>query len=395
MTLEAARIRRLVTPARAGWMLMVTIALAAQAATGAPASAATSNPDAGLGSVSCTSSSQCLATGGRGGNRGETRTLAELWNGSAWTAQFPLNPRDDKDDILNSVACGSASECFAAGQIGAGLPGTLLEMWNGHFWSLLQVGDPKGAGTSLLISVSCAGASACFTVGDQNNNTDVMPTALVEHWNGTGWTEQTTPNPANSTAVGLSGVSCAAPANCTAVGDYGLPRGVQRTLAEHWNGTSWTIQATPSPAAPNEPSLDHVSCSGSDCMALGSTLSTPFSESFNGQKWSIVDLAAPSGGASFQLYGIDCPSPSDCYAVGSQSTTPGTAATLIEHWNGSSWTIVSSPSPAGTAGLFGVSCTSTTSCMAVGSSTQGQHVFTLTMQLANGTWTIVPSPSPG
>ena len=68
------------------------------------------------------------------------------------------------------------------------------------------------------------------------------------------------------------------------------------------------------------------------------------------------------------LYGIAAVSANDIWAVGAGnfSTVSGTA-TLIEHWDGTSWTIVSSPDP-GTAtnALVAVTALSDGTVVAVG-----------------------------
>jgi hypothetical protein len=58
----------------------------------------------------------------------------------------------------------------------------------------------------------------------------------VEHWNGATWSQQPTPTlPARATGK-FSGVSCTAPAACTAVGSYGNPDVATLTLAERFAG---------------------------------------------------------------------------------------------------------------------------------------------------------------
>ena len=71
------------------------------------------------------------------------------------------------------------------------------------------------------------------------------------------------------------------------------------------------------------------------------------------------------------------------FPVGSASTT----SSLIEHWNGSSWTIV--PGPAGTV-LWSVTATSATNAWAVGDNTNGLQILHW-----NGTsWLPTPGPTP-
>jgi len=52
--------------------------------------------------------------------------------------------------------------------------------------------------------------------------------ALAEHWNGSTWAIQATPNPAGAAVSMLSGISCVSSTTCTAVGSSD-----DGTLAEH------------------------------------------------------------------------------------------------------------------------------------------------------------------
>src|SRR5438128_5538070 len=62
--------------------------------------------------------------------------------------------------------------------------------------------------------------------------------------------------------------------------------------------------------------------------------------------WSIVASANTSATQTNYLNGVTCVSASDCWAVGyynNGSGGSGVGQTLIEHWNGTSWSIVPSP----------------------------------------------------
>jgi hypothetical protein len=82
--------------------------------------------------------------------------------------------------------------------------------------------------------------------------------ALAERWNGRAWS--LTAAPANSThpATYLDAVSCPASTTCQAVGEDGaiVPPGLSLTLAEGWNGKSWTIESTPQPPPGGQPSAE-------------------------------------------------------------------------------------------------------------------------------------------
>jgi hypothetical protein len=97
---------------------------------------------------------------------------------------------------------------------------------------------------------------------------------LAEAWNGSTWTIQSTPGPANSQGSSLAGVSCTSASSCTAVGDYqssSIPNfGMSQTLAEVWDGTSWSIPTTPDPSSTGQNLLSGVSCGASNaCTAVG------------------------------------------------------------------------------------------------------------------------------
>ena len=64
--------------------------------------------------------------------------------------------------------------------------------------------------------MSCTSASACTAVGNNYVNGNTL--TLAEHWNGTAWTIQTTPNPSGSTTTELEGVSCTSPSARIAAG---------------------------------------------------------------------------------------------------------------------------------------------------------------------------------
>ena len=74
--------------------------------------------------------------------------------------------------------------------------------------------------------------------------------------------------------------------------------------------------------------------------------------------------------------------------------------TLVEHWNGSRWSIQRNQNPdqhrIKAEGLWGVSCTSGTACTAVG--TYADKTGTSTLALAerwNGAvWSLLPTPPP-
>jgi hypothetical protein len=187
--------------------------------------------------VSCTSKTACTAVG-ESIISGVVATLAERWNGKSWTKQVTSNPTGAFAS-LGGVSCTSKRSCSAAGDANGV---TLAEYWNGKTWAVQATPDPRGGANFGLASLACATKAACTAVGDYTLASSYV--TLAEHWNGKTWAVQTTANPRGSTRVQLGGVSCASSTACTAVGSYLTGPIVEATLAEHWNGKTWVIQAT-------------------------------------------------------------------------------------------------------------------------------------------------------
>jgi hypothetical protein len=97
------------------------------------------------------------------------------------------------------------------------------------------------------------------------------------------------------------------------------------------------------------------------------------------------------------LYGAAATSPADAWAVGYYSD--GTAyQSLIEHWDGASWTTVPSPDPKGGSvltTLTGVAATSARNAWAVGGYNPGSGPKTLIIHWNGSKWASVPSPNSG
>ena len=349
--------------------------------------------DSDLDGVSCSSATACTAVWSYD-NSGHGAPLAEVWNGTSWTVQTIPNPPAAIYSYLDTVSCSSATACTAVGAYDDNNTlVTLAEVWNGTSWTVQTTPNPKGANESYLQGVSCSSATACTAVGMYENRSGVTVT-LAEVWNGTSWTVQTTPKLRGDTFSYLAGVSCTSATACTAVGTYD-DSGTDKTLAEVWNGTSWIVQTTPNPKGPTESGLTAVSCSSATaCTAVGiqensSNIQVMFSEVWNGTSWSLQTTPNPKGATDTDLYGVSCSSATACTAVG----TYDNGGALVEVWNGTSWTLQTIPNPSGASDLDAVSCSSATACTAVGMY-DNNGVFETLAEVRNGTsWTVQTTPT--
>jgi hypothetical protein len=201
----------------------------------------------------------------------------------------------------------------------------------------------------------------------------------------------TSPNPAGSNGAALEGVACTSAKNCLAVGRFFTPGRSTLPAAEKWNGTKWSVLTVPAPSGTTDASLDAVSCvSGMDCWAVGSSMDNTLAESWNGTKWSIVSSPSPNPAKPNFLTGVACPSAKDCWAVGETFPT-NFGGSLTERWNGSKWSVVTTPTSKN-GQLIGDACVSTSACMAVGI---GNNVFAIAQVWKGSAWaaTTLKSPS--
>jgi hypothetical protein len=263
-------------------------------------------------------------------------------------------------------------------------------------WSVVPSPSPSPTYNE-LDGVSCLSASACTAVGNHSSTGSGGPSTLIESWDGTGWSVVPSPSPS---ALGnfLYGVSCPSASACTAVGTQSTSstQNNYATLIESWNGTGWSVVPSPNPGTTRN-LLFGVSCvSATACTAVGDLSSTPnhsrtLIESWNGASWSVVP--SPNPGSNDILGSVSCTSAAACTAVGSYHTRSSYRA-LIESWNGTGWSVVPGPRRGIASFLDGVSCVSASACTAVGSYTiNGGSQRTLIESWNGTTWSVVSSPS--
>jgi hypothetical protein len=328
-----------------------------------------------LRGASCVSSSDCTAVGfSWNGSGSEQVTLVESWNGSDWSVVPSPNVGDTGTDELAGISCISTSSCVAVGySVGtADFATTLVELWNGKIWSIESTPnpDPGPYTNSYLRGVSCKTSRSCMAVGyavqSASGGTNIE--TLAEFWNGMKWSIIKSPNP-GSTDSSFDGISCVTAATCQAVGSFLKDTGNQgnQTLVESWNGRKWSVVPSPNDDSGTTGStLDGISCvSKTSCLAVGS-----LATSWNGRRWS-EDLGGFTGAA----YGVVCVSSAKCVAVGYVLGDNTPDETLVESWNGKSWTTLQSPNPGDDANiLWGVACARPTDCNAVGFEGSGEVV---------------------
>jgi hypothetical protein len=301
-----------------------------------------------------------------------------------WTVVPTADPSATKN-VLNAVAVRGAADAWAVGHFTApdqdddGL-NMLTEHWNGSTWTQVAAPAVLHRDESLL-AVSASSATDAWAVGFTKTVGAAGRNPLAVHWNGSSWTIVATPTLTGGAKSTLNGVVALSASNAWAVG-----KGRNgAALAERWNGTAWSI--VPSRNATTSNLLTGVAAvAGNDAWAVGYTITTDGSnqpdrtliEHWNGTAWSIV--ASPSPASNDTLSGVAARSAGDVWAVGTRLDRSGAipiGRTLTEHWNGTSWSVVASPNVGANDNLLnGVSAT-TGDVWAVGSSEVTAHTLAL------------------
>lgn len=315
------------------------------------------------------------------------------WNGTTWS-KVPIT-NDGTGVQFNSVSGDSPSDVWTVGETFGGAP--VLEHWNGTAWT--KAANPAGLPGSVgLLGVSTVSRSDAWAVG----STSGAFHSVILHWNGAKWSRVGGPHARDASLASVTALSAS---DAWAVGSYGP--GARHQLVLHWNGTTWSQVAIPQIAG-----LDLISISAdsaSDAWAAGwisttsslGTVTVTVALHWNGSTWSRVAAPSPNRTKGAVLADVDAVSPTLAFAVGFYNTYPvhggggEHADTLLLQWNGSTWTRVPSPSLGSSFGpgsfLAGVAASSPSNAWAVGSyhigGIEAGNDFTLMMRWNGNSWT--------
>lgn len=313
--------------------------------------------------------------------------------GATWSVTSTPSP-NGVDVIVNDVSCSSVNDCMAVGYKNTGVVNEPFSMhWDGSTWT--DVVTPSlSQGNSSLRAVSCVSATFCVAVGTFYDLVDQRQTAMPLHWDGTAWNGE----PSTQTGAGnnwLTDVSCTGSSDCTAVGYY--HDGVRSlTLARRWNGTAWSVVASPNQASPSSNILNSVSCvSATACMAVGTYTTGGSSSStlalrWDGSSWSSTSATPNGAEAANYLAGVSCLTAVDCVAVGYSTDLGSSSENLATRWNGTSWAMDIMPAvvPGEPNRMYSVSCAGPNFCIAVGRAvTNGNYVGTI-LEWDGSFWTV-------
>ena len=266
--------------------------------------------------------------------------LLEHWNGSGWTIMQSA-PDAPPGTEFRAVAAVSTDDVWAVGYSAQ----AVFEHWNGKLWKIVP--SPYVYNNGEMNSVVAISKNNVWAAGEGNF------AAILEQWNGKVWSY--IPGYTYGGLTIINSISASGPNDIWAVGEYWNPNPV--AFSEHWNGSTWTNEPPHADFAVSQ--LNGVAdISSTDAWAVGYETATYQSkarqtliEHWNGSQWSVVRSPNKDPKGSYPLtnllYAVTARSANDVWAVGYWTwfTGDGTPRSLFLHWNGKNWRIQSGPPP--------------------------------------------------
>lgn len=310
--------------------LIITSGGPAWAATVTQVPAASTGAIGGFSGVDAVSATDGWAVGGNGNG------VIQRFNGTRWSlVSTPdlLNGNTDNWAFLTEVDATSAGNAFAVGQstaAGGGGKTAVALRWNGSAWSRQAVPKPAGTDTEFT-AVKAFSASDAWAVGQTASAGSTFRKTLAMHYNGTAWAAVPTPSPGTRTNLvtavdGVSGTDV-----WMAGYSLNLPYGnrIRQSLIQHWNGSAWTQVASPNSGSTYLYDVSAVSATDAWAVGFAST-GGAFVIRWNGSAWNTV--AAPPLAS---LESVAARTGSDVWVAGSDDA----GASALAHWNGTSWSV--------------------------------------------------------
>ena len=289
--------------------------------------------------VTARSPSDAWAVGSREDPGGVSKTLIEHWDGTSWTVvPSPNAGAAGNANTLRAVKAFSGADAWAVGESTSN--GTLTLHWDGAVWTKVPAPDVAGFQCRLNAITGVPGSGRRFAVGECQDQAGVER-ALIERWNGTAWT--IVPAPSEGSSSFLTDITAVSGHELWAVGATRPEGSVNdlHTLTMRWNGSSWTVIASPSASAP----VDRTVLLGVTTVPGSSTLWTvgyatdlaggtrPFSEFWDGAGWTVVPTGAGLPGIAESFSDVAAAGPRDVWAVGGWfDPDVERAFTLVEHY---------------------------------------------------------------
>jgi hypothetical protein len=159
--------------------------------------------------------------------------LVEHWNGTSWSVVSSPAFKGGIE-VMYGVSADAGNDVWAVGDS----PGVILH-FDGTSWSRTVL-KPALYGGPALKAVAALSPSNVWAVGMVRPQASFNWRPVVEHWDGTRWSQVGSPDPNPQHFYKLTGIAAISASNIWATGAVGI---------ENWNGTSWSVvSSTPGTA---------------------------------------------------------------------------------------------------------------------------------------------------
>ncbi len=214
--------------------------------------------------------------------------------------------------------------------------------------------SPGAAGNNVLFSTASINAGDIWAVGVQTNATG-YDQLLAEHWNGTIWSVVNTPS-ITAFHNDFNAVAAISTNDVWAVGDYwadATPTAINM-FAQHWDGLTWTNVAMIQPSTSTY-LFGVTAIAGNNVLAVGTYFGASgwqtLVEQWDGVSWTMKPTINTNT-IDNELFDVSAVGSTDVWVVGEQSLSLDTSTpfqSLAQHWDGATWTTISTPNmgPAG------------------------------------------------
>jgi hypothetical protein len=269
-------------------------------------------------------------TVGQAANGSTYSTLVERWNGAGWSI-VPSPNVAGSSSVLTAISVVSANDIWAVGySTDSNFNNYSLTMhWNGATWSIVP--SPT-VDHDILFAVDAVASNDVWAVGRSKPGGYGEDRTLTLHWDGSIWNVVASPNDSSNDNI-LFGVAAVTSNDVWAVGNASS----LKTLAIHWDGASWSVIPTPA-LDPNDTnpvlvgivalSSDNIWTAGQFIVPVEGSAQFTLTENWDGSSWSVV--ASPNFRRSNnRLHGIAATPNGTLWAVGTTGVFAQPERTLI------------------------------------------------------------------
>jgi pimeloyl-ACP methyl ester carboxylesterase len=312
-----------------------------------------------------------LSSLGIGSLQSHARAASARPSDSSGQWQIVPSPSPGQNNQLYAVSAISTTDVWAVGTTNGS--GFLAEHWDGSSWTATNPFSqlPDVVPTSIGVITS----SDIWVVGIDNNGSD--QSAFIAHYDGTGWSLVASPN-TGAPFSSLNGIAVISTSDIWAMGSI---QG-NSPLMEHYDGISWSIVPTPSAIATNVMGLTAMcALQDGEIWASGYSSGNSWVVHYDGSQWTVTQFS--------WLGKLVCSSPTSVWGL-EIGNYPGNPQ-HVYHYDGNTWSSFST-SNGNQNSHQGLAVLSDTDIWTVGGYYDSTLTHTLTEHYDGTQSTVIPSP---